>query len=61
MNKLKEIREKNNISVEKLAILVGVSARHIRFIETGDRLPSLKIAFKLAKTLKVKVDEIFLP
>lgn len=61
MNKLKEIRMKNNISQELLACKVGVTVRYIAFLESGARKPSIDVAFKIAKVLKSTVDDIFLP
>jgi putative transcriptional regulator len=61
MNKLKEIRMKNNISQELLACKVGVTVRYIAFLESGARKPSIDVAFKIAKVLKATVDDIFLP
>lgn len=60
MNKLKEIREEKNISQTELAANVGVSVRHIAFIESGDRKPSIDLAFKIAKVLEVTLEQIFL-
>lgn len=60
MNRLKFYREKNNLSIEQLAVLTAVSARYIRFIEAGKRTPSLKMAFKLSKALNTSIEDIFL-
>ena len=60
MNKLKEIRVKNNISRELLAFKVGVTVRHIAYIESGARKPSIYVAFKIAKFLNSTIDDIFL-
>lgn len=59
MNNLKEIRKANKISQTELAYKAGVSARHIAFIEHGDRTPSIKIAIKIARALNSTVEEIF--
>lgn len=61
MNRLKNIREKNKLTKQQLAISVGVTERYIAFIEKGKRTPSLDIAGKIAKTLNSSVDYIFLP
>jgi DNA-binding XRE family transcriptional regulator len=61
MNKLKEIRVKNNISQELLACKVGVTVRYIAFLESGARKPSIDVAFRIAKALNSTVDDIFLP
>lgn len=61
MNKLKEIRTKKKISQEMLAYNVGVTVRYITFLESGDRKPSIDVAFKIAKVLNSTVDDIFSP
>lgn len=61
MNKLKEIRTKKKISQEMLACKVGVTVRYIAFLESGNRKPSIDVAFKIAKVLNSTVDDIFLP
>ena len=59
-NKLREIRISKNLSISQLARKVEVSERFIRFIESGDKYPSLKVAQKIAEELDSKVDDIFL-
>ena len=60
MNRLSEIRESKRISQTELAARVGVTARHIAFIENGDRKPSIDLAFKISKSLGVTLEDIFL-
>ena len=55
MNKLKEIRVKNNLTQQELANKLGVTQRYIAFIENGDRTPSLENACKIAKGVMVWV------
>lgn len=59
MSKLKDIRLKNKISQEQLAVDVGVTVRYIAFLESGKRKPSIDVAFKIAKALQTTVDNIF--
>lgn len=61
MNQMKKIREEKGIKLEELAVMVGVSSRHIAFIESGQRTPSMELAFKIANVLSSTVDNIFLP
>jgi Predicted transcriptional regulators len=61
MNNLKKIRVQKNKTISQLAAAVGVSDRHISFIEKGDRNPSVDIALKIASVLDVGVEDIFLP
>ncbi|XBX08316.1 helix-turn-helix transcriptional regulator [Enterocloster clostridioformis] len=60
MNNVKVYRKKENISLTELSVHTGVSERHLRFIENGDRTPSLYVAKKIADCLHSTVDDIFL-
>ncbi|MGP7818032.1 helix-turn-helix transcriptional regulator [Niallia sp. 01092] len=59
-NRIKEYREKKNISQGKLADLCNVSRQTINAIENNKYDPSLQLAFNIAKNLGVKVDNLFL-
>lgn len=59
-NRIKEYREKKGISQGKLADLCNVSRQTINAIENNKYDPSLQLAFNLAKTLGVTVDNLFL-
>lgn len=59
-NRIKEYREKKGISQGKLAELCRVSRQTINAIENNKYDPSLQLAFDIAKTLGLKVDELFL-
>ena len=58
-NRLKEIRVNRNISVSQLSREAEISERYLRFIESGEKNPSLKTAKKIAKCLNLGVDDIF--
>ena len=58
-NKIKQLREQNNISQGKLAELCNVSRQTINAIENNKYDPSLQLAFDLAKSLGTTVDELF--
>ena len=60
LNVIKEHREKKGISQGKLADLCSVSRQTINAIENNKYDPSLQLAFDLARTLGVRVDELFL-
>ena len=60
-NNLKNIRLDQKISISDLSRRSGVSERYLRFIEAGEKNPSLETAQKIALALKVTTDEIFLP
>jgi len=48
------------LTQEKLAEIVGVRRETIIFLEQGKYNPSLKLAHNVAKTLKAKIEEIFI-
>lgn len=58
-NRIKKLRKRSGISQEELAKLCGVSRQTINAIENDKYDPSLSLAFGLAKTLGVTVDELF--
>jgi len=58
--RIREYRNKHNLTQEKLAELVGVRRETIIFLERGKYNPSLKLAHNVAKALKAAVDEIFI-
>jgi putative transcriptional regulator len=59
-NRIKEFRKSAKLSQEELAKLCNVSRQTINAIENDKYDPTLQLAFDLASTLGVKVDELFL-
>ncbi len=58
-NRLKVARAERGLSQEQLAGLVGVTRQTISAVETGLYCPSALLAFRLAKQLEKRVDELF--
>lgn len=58
-NKLKVLRAMHNLTQEQLADKIGVSRQTVIAIESDKYLPSLGLAFKIARLFKVKVEDIF--
>jgi putative transcriptional regulator len=56
VSKLKELRAGKNLSQAELARQAKVSQRTISYLETGDRAPSARVLFRLAKALDVPLD-----
>ena len=56
--KMQALRKKRRMTQEDLAEKVGVSATYIGFIEQGRYAPSLDLLEKIAKILRVKVNEL---
>ncbi|KIL74755.1 helix-turn-helix transcriptional regulator [Bacillus badius] len=59
-NKIKEYREKSGLSQGKLAEKCNVSRQTINAIENNKYDPSLQLAFDIARTLKVTMEELFI-
>jgi putative transcriptional regulator len=58
-NRLKVIRAERNWSQAELAEKLGVSRQTINAIETGKYDPSLPLAFKIARLVGLKIEDIF--
>ena len=58
-NNLKLYRVQADLTQEHLATIIGMSRESVLFIEKGKHFPSIKVAMKLARFFKVKVDDLF--
>lgn len=58
-NKLKVYRAMQDLTQEQLADKIGVSRQTVIAIENGKYLPSLGLAFKIARLFKVAIEDIF--
>ena len=58
-NKIKVFRAMHDMTQEKLAEEVGVTRQTIIAIEKNKYVPSLALAFKIAKVFKEKIENIF--
>ena len=58
-NRLKELRARHDLTQEALAEMVGVSRQSIISIEKGRYSPSVTLALRLARVLRVPVEEAF--
>ena len=59
-NKLKVYRAMGQLTQEQLADKIGVSRQTVIAVESNRYLPSLGLAFKIARLFKVKIEDIFL-
>lgn len=59
-NRIKELRAGRGWTQEELARKVGARRETIVFLEQGKYNPSLNLAHAVAKTLGVKIDELFI-
>ncbi|MCJ7526237.1 MAG: helix-turn-helix transcriptional regulator [Candidatus Aminicenantes bacterium] len=59
VNTIKVQRAKKDLTQEELAELVQVTRKTINTVENGIYIPSTYLALKLAKVLRVTVEELF--
>lgn len=58
-SKMKKLREDRGLSVEEMAISLGISTSHYYKIESGIRNPNFMLAGKIAKFFNSNVDRLF--
>jgi len=58
-NKLKIYRAMHDLTQAQLADKIGVSRQTVIAIESDKYLPSLGLAFKIARLFNVKVEDVF--
>ena len=56
---IKKLRKKNKLTQEEVAEKTKVTSKYIQYLEAGKRIPSLKLAYRLADALGVKVKDLF--
>lgn len=60
-NRLRTLRSERSWSQAELAERLGVSRQTVNAIETGRYDPSLPLAFAIARTFELTIEEIFTP
>ncbi|SFE56651.1 helix-turn-helix transcriptional regulator [Alteribacillus iranensis] len=58
-NRVKELRARHNFTQSDLGELVGATRQTVGMIEKGDYAPSVLLALKIAKALRVDLEEVF--
>jgi putative transcriptional regulator len=58
-NKIKVYRAMHDMTQEDLAQKIGVTRQTILAIEKGKYVPSLDLAFKIARYFDVNIEEVF--
>ncbi|MBN1367550.1 MAG: helix-turn-helix transcriptional regulator [Dehalococcoidales bacterium] len=59
-NNIRRLRfDRNEMTQEELARLAGCTRQTIIAIEQGKYVPSLELAFKIARAFKVPLEEVF--
>ena len=57
--RIKEFREKQKMTQEKLAELVGIDSKHLSRIENGRNYPSIETLEKLTENLNITFEDVF--
>lgn len=58
-NKIKVFRAMHDMTQEDLAQAIGVTRQTILAIEKGKYVPSLDLAFRIARHFTVNIEEVF--
>jgi len=58
-NKIKVYRAMHDMTQEDLAVKIGVTRQTILAIEKGKYIPSLDLAFRIARFFDVTVEDLF--
>lgn len=56
---IQKMRRKSGLTQEELAEKIRKSVTWIGYIESGYRIPNLKLLYKIARALKIKVKDLF--
>jgi putative transcriptional regulator len=59
-NRIRRLRfDRNEMTQEELAALAGCTRQTIIALEQGKYVPSIELAFKIAKALETKLEDVF--
>lgn len=56
---LQKTRKEKGFTQEQLAEKIRVSATWLGYIEAGTRIPNLKLLYKIARALDIRVSDLF--
>ena len=56
---VKQIRQRKNVSLNRLSERSGISTTHINDVENNIKAPSLLVMIRLAKALDVPITELY--
>ena len=59
-NRVKELRKENHMTQQRLAELLGITARTVISLEKGDYNPSVLLAYKISEVFNVYIEDVFL-
>jgi len=58
--RIKELRARHNLTQDELAEMIGASRQTMLYLEKGKYNPSLLLAYKVAKALRSRINEVFI-
>jgi len=58
-NRIRQLREQQGMTQEDLGVKVGVSRQTIISLERGKYNPSISLAYRLARTFNLKIEDVF--
>lgn len=56
---IQKLRKKKGLSQERLAERIGKSTTWVGYVEAGFRIPNLRLLYKIARALDIKVRDLF--
>ncbi len=56
---IKCIRKEKKLTLKQLSYKTGISTTHLNDIESNSKMPSLIFAIKIAKALKVNINDLY--
>jgi putative transcriptional regulator len=56
---IRELRKKAGLTQKDFAALLQTSVSHVSRLETGKHLPSLPVAYRIAKTLCCLIEDLY--
>lgn len=59
MNKMKLLRNREDMTGTKLANKVGCTPSMIYMVENGQKNPSIHLAYRIAKALNASIEDVF--
>jgi len=59
INRLPELRKAKGLTQEELGQAIGATRVTINYLENGEYLPSLEMAFRLAKFFGKRIEDMF--
>lgn len=57
--RIKKFRREKKLTQEQLADRVRVTPKYVQYLESAKRIPSLKLLYKIAHALNIKVKDLF--